>query len=400
MALWTPDPIPPAQRAAKQHSEITGGEPAALASAPGTWVLIGENVDHFGGVTLVGLHSLRVAVAVSPRSDDVIRINASGPAGFNLSDESSLAARADDSVTGRLTRRTLGLIHTLTTRQLVARSATGVDITAASDITVGTGLGALYAWDAALALALVLGLGREDDEAPLRARLAEACSVNVDLHSTLPVVRARHTAALRGVGETISVVDYADGSLTQAPHPSRMGVRIFAVTARLGEPYDEQFELIAAHRAFIDAACTNFGVDSLRQLPHAADRVAEWVAARRQSGDTSAPAPEVARRWVRYCETETLRSLATAKALRTRRDHELFTLLNSPSEHHDLDTPDSLVADLLGRGAISARPAAAGISSAVIAFVPHLRAAEFAASAAADYDVFEVRTGEPSHLEN
>ncbi len=30
-------------------------------------------------------------------------------------------------------------------------------------------------------------------------------------------MRARHTAALRGVGETVTIVDYADGSVTQAP---------------------------------------------------------------------------------------------------------------------------------------------------------------------------------------
>ena len=51
-------------------------------------------------------------------------------------------------------------------------------------------------------------------------------------------------------------------------------------------------------------------------------------------------------------------------------ENELFTLLNSPSENHDLDTPDELVSELLSRGALSARPAAAGNSPAALAFVP------------------------------
>ena len=134
--------------------------------------------------------------------------------------------------------------------------------------------------------------------------------------TSLPVLRARHSVALRGA-EGVSVVDYADGSLTQAPHPSRHGVRVFSLAKELGQPSTDQREAIADHRAFIDAACANFGVDSLRQLPDASARVVQWVEARRAAGDETAPAPEAARRWVQFCETETLRSLAAAKALRS-----------------------------------------------------------------------------------
>lgn len=399
MAVWAADQTSPAERATRLHRDVTGHEPRHCASAPGTWVLIGENVDHFGGVTLLGLTSLRAAAAVSAREDEEIHIDVQGPGGYGFSDVAKLSALEEPSSLDRLTRRALGLVSGLMARQVLSRDTRGLNITIATDILPGAGLGSLYAGDAALALALAAG-DPEIDEAPFRARLAEICSHNVTANSTLAVLRARHTAALRGKGETISVVDYSDGSVTQAPHPGKLGVRIFAVTDMWGEPYDAQTQRIATRRAFIDEACANFGVDSLRQLPDAAQRAVQWVEARRQvHGPESAPEPEVALSWVRFCETETLRSLATAKALRSRRKNELFTLLNSPSEIHDLDTPDELVRDLLGRGALSARPAAAGNSPAVLAFVPLRDADAFVASVSADYEVVEVSLGEVARVE-
>ena len=80
-----------------------------VASAPGTWVLIGENVDHFGGVTLVGTSSLRAAAAVSPRTDGVISVAANGP----LGQEFKAQLPYDDQPADGLARRWWGLVHTL-----------------------------------------------------------------------------------------------------------------------------------------------------------------------------------------------------------------------------------------------------------------------------------------------
>lgn len=264
---------------------------------------------------------------------------------------------------------------------------------------LGAGLGSLYAADAAIALALAGGHG-DIDTAPFRTRLAEICSHAVATYSSLAVLRARHSVALRGGGTGVSVLDYADGSLTEAPHPARHGVRVFSLAKELGKPYDVQTKAIANRREFIDAACSNFGVESLRQLPDATNRVVQWVEARRSVGDETAPEPDAVRQWVQFCETETLRSLAAAKALRSRRANELFTLLNSPSEAHDLTTPDALVALARERGAIAARPAATGTSDAVIAFVPVQDADTFAATMAKDLEVVEITPGEVARLED
>lgn len=379
----------------KSPVERVSAASGRVASAPGTWVLIGENVDHFGGVTLAGTASLRAAASVSPRSDGVISVAANGP----LGQEFTAQLPYDDQPADGLALRWWGLVHTLVQRQVLSRDTAGVDITVESDVPVGAGLGALYAADAAIALALALAGGHDDvDTAPFRARLAEICSHAVATYSSLPVLRARHSVALRGA-DGVSVVDYADGSLTQAPHPSRHGVRVFSVSKELGAPFTQSRDAIAERRAFIDAACSNFGVSSLRQLPDASGRAVQWVEARRAAGDDTAPEPEAARRWVQFCESETLRSLAAAKALRSRRANELFTLLNSPSESHGLASPDALVALARERGAVAARPAAIGTSDAVIAFVPVQEADAFAATMAREFEVVEVAAGEPARLE-
>lgn len=401
MPMWNRPEKSPVERAKAAHERRTGAAPAHTASAPGTWVLIGENVDHFGGVTVMGLSSLRAAACVSPRDDELITVHAEGPYTEPVNGSTTLAQLvvSEGGATAGLTRRFAGLVQTMITRQVLPRDTAGLDITVVSDIPLGAGLGSLYAADAAVALALTGG--HEDrDEPPMRARLADICSAAVNNYSSLAVLRARHTVALRGVAEQISVVDYSDGSLTPAPYPGKLGVRIFSVATALGQPHGEQKERIAVRRGFIDEAVSNFGVTSLRELPDSVDRVTEWVEARRDAGDASAPEPAVARRWVRFCETETLRSLAAAKALRSRRGNELFTLLNSPSVAHDIDTPDALVHLALERGAAAARPAASGTSQAVIAFVPVRAADDFASRFAQDFEVVEVTPGTPARAED
>lgn len=408
MAVWSPDSATSAaQRVAELHAQITSAEPVSVASAPATWILGGEGADQFGGNTVVGLSQLRAAAAVSTRQDSLLSLNvlssdsAGSAASAELSGKVDLAAtRGDDSPSAetpaqRMAGRAAGLVHSLISRQMLSRDTAGFDITIVSDIPTGAGLGALHAGDAALALALASFAGTEELEAaPTRARLAEICSASAAAHSRLPILRARHTAALRGAEETISVIDYSDNAVTQAPHPGRMGVRVFSVAAVLGTPYDEQAEQVAAQRAFIDEACTNFGVPALRQLPGATERVVEWVKARREiTGVDSAPEPEMARQWVRYCEEETQHCHAMAKALRSQRAEEFFNLFNAAPAPHDISCPDRLIAHVREHGAVAARPACAGMSQAVIVLVAHQQVPDFLAAVAEDHEVIAIHPG-------
>ena len=401
MSLWT-DPTaqhatPVAERARTPHEKRTGRAPAHVASAPATWILAGENVDHFGGATLIGLSSLRAAVAFSPRDDHQLVFAASAPASEDVVATAPLGEPADAD--HPLAKRWGGLVHQLIQRQVLSRDTAGLDVTVVSDIPLGAGLGALWAADAAMCLALAAGHA-ELNEAPFRARLADIASQAVDAYSSLTGLRSRHTAALRASGTGIAVIDYADGSLTEAPHPGREGVRFFSVAEKFGEADDGEVERIAAHRAFIDAACANFGVSSLRKLPDAIDRVVEWVTARRTVGDETAPTPEQARAWVHFCEAETLRSMAVAKALRSRHTNDLFSLVNSPTEARGLTLPDALVELCKTRGALAARPAATGTSKAVLALVSVRTADEFARTMAKDFDIVEITPGRTACLED
>lgn len=401
MSLWTEpandETKPVADRARAAHEERTGTAPTHVASAPGTWVLAGENVDHFGGTTLIGLSSLRAAVAVSPRDDHKLVFAASSRA------STSVLATAEmgepDSADHAVAKRWAGLVHQLIQRQVLSRETRGLDVTVVSDIPLGAGLGALWAADAAMCLALAAGHDELND-APFRARLADIASQAVESYSSLTGLRSRHTAALRASGAGVAVIDYADGSLTETPHPGRLGVRIFSVAEAFGKADAGQVENIAKHRAFIDAACSNFGVNSLRKLPDAIERVVEWVQARHTVGDETAPAPEKARAWVHYCEAETLRSMAVAKALRSRHTNDLFTLVNSPTEMRGLELPDALIALCLERGAVAARPAATGSSKAALAFVPVHEADAFARRFAKDFDLLEITQGTTAQLED
>lgn len=401
MSLWT-DPTdqhaaPVADRARAAHETRTGHAPAHAASAPATWILAGENVDHFGGATLIGLSGLRTGVAISPRDDHQLVFSASAPASEPVVASAPLGdpAGADHP----LAKRWGGLVHQLIQRQVLSRDTAGLDVTVVSDIPLGAGLGALWAADAAMCLALAAGHA-ELNEVPFRARLADIASQAVETYSELTGLRSRHTAALRASGTGIAVIDYADGSLTEAPHPGREGVRIFSVAEKFGEADYGEVAHIAEHRAFIDAACANFGVTSLRKLPDAIERVVEWVTARRTVGDETAPTPEKARAWVHFCEAETLRSMAVAKALRSRHTNDLFTLVNSPTEMRGLVLPDALIELCKTRGALAARPAATGSSKAVLALVPLREAEEFARVMAKEFDVVEITPGRTACLED
>ena len=142
MAAFQTPKTSPAQRVRAAHS----GD-GHVASAPATWVLIGENVDHFGGVTLAGTSSLRAAAAASPRDDDTIALTAHGPFG-EFTAETTLAALHEDEIQDPLARRWTGLVQSLIQRQVLSRDTAGLDITVESDVPLGAGLGSLYAADA------------------------------------------------------------------------------------------------------------------------------------------------------------------------------------------------------------------------------------------------------------
>ena len=407
MPMWPGADSPALDRVLTAHESSVGSPAPQAADAPATWPLIGEHVDHAGGLVLMSLAPQRTAVALSHREDDLIRVNhhRTSPEGtVTTTDEISSGVIADRAAAqqtgideqgravtppapaGGLAARLGGIVWTMVNRQLLSRDTGGLDVTVVSDIPDDLGLGADAALEVAFVLALNSGSGTPDD-APLRARLAEVCSQATAMFSDVPPLRARHTAALRGTGGTIAAIDYADGSVNQIPHPATTRVRVLAVSAP-GHGPSEHGE-IRTRRRFLDDACRAFGTDSLRLLPDATPRVLDWLrAVHRVHGTEGTPTVQEAAAWLSFTEQETVRAQRINRALRSRRADTIWPLLaesqDTLSGLYGLSTAEELARLCRVRGALAARAAAAGVSGTVIVFVDARRATTFVADLVAD----------------
>lgn len=410
MPMWPVPTAPAAERAAQLHQKLVGTAATHVASAPATWPLIGEHIDHYGGVVVMGSVALRAAAAVSPRKDGVISVtqvsmDAQGTqekhaAEVTLDRLGELAAAQQPTIdkagrtvladppTGGLAERVGGVIYSLINRQQLSRETAGADVTIVTDIPLDSGLGGQAAADVAVALAM-MGDSTDLNEAPLRARIAEICAQAVDLFSATPALRARHTTALRGSDTDVTVVDYADGSVTHAPRPLNKDEAAFIISVPVAARPDEAVEEIRRRQRFVDAACHAFGAESLRLLPDAPQRVIEWLAAvHKVQGADNQPTLAEASAWLNFYEEETSRSQAFARALRSRRAAELHPLLTQSQSAlktmYALNSAEQLVELATLRGAHSARAVTAGTSASVVAYVPARAAANFAADLADD----------------
>lgn len=440
------------------HSELYGVAPTFLAHAPATWSVIGEHVDHAGGVVVMSLAGQRAAVSVSPREDHkfVVHFRRDSLADARGTGES---ASIEDSATveeiatlfsqqqpdvddsgksttpplprGGLAHRLGGIVWMMMQRQLLSRDTSGMNITVVSAITPNSGLGEYAAIDSALALALQSD-APDVDEAPLRARLAEVCAQAGELFSSTVTLRARYSAALRGAGTgsnagssagsrsgsgagaQVSVLDYADGSLTKAVHPVSRELAAFAVTVpqdvstnddtSTGEsnagnttPGDDsettaargQSDEIRTRNRFVDSARQAFGAQSLRLLPDAPARVTQWLSAVHQvHGTDGVPELHESRTWLDFHAAETERAQLFAHAIRSQRARDIWPLLRDSQQalqdDYTLDASMELAQLCQVRGAIGARAAAAGTSKAVIAYVDKKKAENFAHDLVAD----------------
>ncbi|WP_238635781.1 galactokinase family protein [Corynebacterium propinquum] len=446
------------------HAELYGVAPVFLAHAPATWSVIGEHVDHAGGVVVMSLAGQRAAVSVSPREDHkfVVHFRRDSLAdargtGEPASEEDSTTVQeiatlfsqqqpdVDDSgkpttpplPRGGLAHRLGGIVWMMMQRQLLSRDTSGMNITVVSAITPTSGLGEYAAIDSALALALQSD-APDVDEAPLRARLAEVCAQAGELFSSTVTLRARYSAALRGAGAgngsnagssagskagskagsgagaQVSVLDYADGSLTKAVHPVSRELAAFAVTVpqdistnddtshgdtNTGNttPRDDsettaatgQSDEIRTRNRFVDSARQAFGAQSLRLLPEAPTRVTQWLSAVHQvHGTDGVPELHESRTWLDFHAAETERAQLFAHAIRSQRARDIWPLLRDSQQalqdDYTLDASMELAQLCQVRGAIGARAAAAGTSKAVIAYVDKKKAENFAHDLVAD----------------
>ncbi|MGZ7497076.1 galactokinase family protein [Corynebacterium sp. ZY180755] len=401
------------QRACDLHSAAFGEDPVATAAAPGSWSLIGEHTDPYGGVVLLSLTDLRTVAAISPRNDRAVVVEMETfdhrTGEFDrISDKTTLDKVATFSEDKEKTSFTVaehlgGLVQTMMHRQMLSRDTAGFSIAISSTIPEKSGLGGDVALDVSVALAV--GHGIDDlNVAPVRAKLADVCYQASQHFADYPSVRARYTAALRGHANALNVVDYSDGSITQASHPVGPSTRTSAllITAGAQESYGE---LIKERHKFIEDAGHAFAASSLRLLPEAPTRVVDWLAAIHEvNGPEGVPEITEASMWMNFLEAETADAVSTSQAIRSRRHGDIFPILNRSQQHMDSelgvvsDAERALAQLCLSRGALSARSSESGASTAVVAIVESAHATNFTHDLAADgLSVIELLPGEPAN---
>lgn len=370
--------------------------PISRATAPATWVFIGDSVDAVGGTVAIGLAQQDVQVAVSPAP-------AGGPAAVTVHwlgrgtttaflDDS--AALAGDSTVGAAGGHQLaadsavkpgenpspaaecaGLAWSLISKQLISRAAGGWNITVHTAAPLGRGLGVHDALLAAVALALY---PHAVHDAPALAKIAASCADISHTRNPAGLIRARFWAALRGGSSAISVVDFADGSLTGAPLP---GVDAWLVYAADSTDALLDRDTLAARERFVRDAERTFGVRRLLGLPDVKVRVDQWLAAAEESQHAPATLPprDVAAGWLELFVAENDCANQAVAQLRSRKALDAVGTVDRSTALLPLSPQEQAVVDLCHRtGAVAARPAHTGATGAVIAMVPSARSQDFA----------------------
>lgn len=430
MPTWarTPHPIadlhPTADLAAEFFTEDYGHGPTAAATAPGTFAVIGELSDYYGGHAIMGTSEACATVAIGPREDNEVRVTIHSGAEESFTDATTVeeidrlaserTPRVDDKglpiappdPTGGIAVRLAGLARTLTHRHILHRDTAGLNIAAVTSIPAGAGFGDLTALEAAFALAAATG---ELDDPPLRAKLVECCVSAAYAFSAEPTTGARYSASLRGDKGFLVAINYTDGSVSQIPRAEGTKSRAVAaigLVAGAASPlaYDgaEHTAWLAERRRrhFLDAACHTFGTPHLRALPDAAPRVAGWLRAfQERYPDAGSPAVGEATEWIEFYDAETKRARDAAVAARSRMPGELRGLIaesvTAAAEHTGVQS--GIVDAALSHGARCAFPANPLLAASAVAIVAEQSLAAFTAAMSAEgVAAFPLGLGSPA----
>ncbi|MBP3088027.1 galactokinase [Corynebacterium sp. sy017] len=413
MTVWQVVEFDLTDYAVRVHREKFG-QPTAAATAPASYSLMGEHTDHYGGMVLTGLSHLRLAVAISPRKDTSINVHEvfvdpqtqtphTQQWHSNLSNITQIsAAQADKNTADRL----CGVIFTMTQRQLLSRDTTGFDITILGTIPHDEGLGYRAAVDVATALAVARNI-EDTDSAPTKAKIADVCFQAANTYSEVPASRSRYSTIMRGHGSAINVINYADGSITQASHPVGAATQTagFFLVPRTGDTAALCEQAVAQRNAFIEQATRAFGAETLFLLPEAPSRVIDWLRAVHEvNGHDGMPSIADASNWLSFLHQETQDVIQAAQAIRSRRHTELFPLLersqfNTQQLYGLTNIDTALHAFARQHNALSARSLSAGVSGAILAIVSENNAEEFLdACDAKDAIIIPLSAGEAASI--
>ena len=213
-------------------------------------------------------------------------------------------------------------------------------------------------------------------------------------------MKARYTTGIRGRAGFINILDFADGSITQAAHPAKPNkVVALSVFAPVGKTQPAE---IKRRQDFIEEATKAFGAESIRLLPDAQTRVLDWLKAVHEvRGTDGVPAPIEAGQWLDFHAAELESATTAVQLIRARRLTQLYPVLADSQNHMATlygtsDTCNQIAQLYLNRGALSAH---SGISNAVITLIDAKTAHNFTTDLSDDgFLVTVLNDGVPAEL--
>lgn len=336
-------------------------DPDGVWAAPGRVNLIGEHVDYAGGLCLPIALPHSTVVAMSPRTDGLIRLRST--------DGSPWEGRLDDIGPGRpdgWASYPAGVIWAFRENGVLADGFGGVDAAFASSVPIGAGLSSSAALECSLALALAPDADRET--------LAKACVRAENEVALAPTGGMDQAASLRSSEGHALLLDSSSGAVTQVPFAPTDVALLVIDTRAPHRLVDGQY---AKRRAAVERAARRLGVSSLREL---ADRGRDGMDAVQSLKD------DVLRRRAWHVISEIARVRLTVRALESGDLEEVGRLLYashmSLSRDFEVSCPelDNAVEAALIAGALGARMTGGGFGGSAIALVPTERVDEAVAT--------------------
>ncbi|MDN8625121.1 hypothetical protein ACUY3R_08245 [Corynebacterium sp. 23_3061] len=375
------------------HTQAWGVNPTWIVSAPGTFAWLGEYVAPIGGTTIAQTIEPSVYVALSVTAN-----TPQGPRGQLNKSEAGMyfgvhsagphrIADADDVVRA--------VVDTVAHQQSGLRRPPLLCVTIMSSVPPEEGFGEHAAATAAITMALATALsGKDDPPYPPALAALTAKALRQSAHS--PTSWWRPSVIFRSKPGMLTHLTQFDDAVTALPFTDeRESLHPVMLSATpTGEDRDHtQAWASKAQRndAFLWRACSTFGVETLRDLPSAPQRILEWldISRRNSTADQqSADYPSVleARRWLQLCGRDSLRARHAGMDVKSRRTtrvasalttstRELIELVSAatPTQRRILSgitTPaaSGFLREVPGRRIVSARPIP-GASTSVLALV-------------------------------
>jgi galactokinase len=331
-----------------------GAEAAAVGRAPGRVNLIGEHTDYNAGTCLPVALAHATYAAVSPRSDNKVRVRSAQADG-----EWQGEGIGPGEVTGWASY-VAGVAWAL---REAGVEVPGLDVCVDSTVPLGAGLSSSAALECSVAVAIAHLAGLEIDggegEAERRA-LVEACMRAETEVAGAPTGGMDQTVAMLAQPDAALLIDFLDHTTRAVPLSlADAGLAVLVVDTRVSHALVDGG--YASRRTDCETACRELGVSSLREAT--LDRVESLADSR-------------IRRRARHVVTE-IKRVADAVAAIERADWRavggLFVASHaSMRDDFEISCPelDAAVEAALEAGAVGARMTGGGFGGSAVALVP------------------------------